>query len=126
MATTPRPGSMLAAEVKEGRKILLIFTVLTALVYLLFFIPFDVTSIVGYPHAYMMRAFSNTWAWPVLGLLSAVVAYWWDWKKFRDMEMAAGSKFSPALILFGWHFFNWILLSGFNFSLAGIEPGVTN
>ncbi|HEX7906221.1 MAG TPA: hypothetical protein VF487_20245 [Chitinophagaceae bacterium] len=108
--TDYRKGSMGAADAKNEKTGIIVFSIIFAIAYLLWILPTGLFS-----HYY----FKNAGAfWKVLGFISIGIHYWFIWKKFRDIDNPVGGIVPPqTLVLFGWFVLNLLLLSGFSFNL---------
>jgi hypothetical protein len=111
-----RPGSAGAAEEKMQKKGLIAFSIIMALIVLVWVIPSDhCSSVVGFANYYFVNAGA---AWKIIGFISVAVFYWFLWNRFLAIENAAGSTIpAQTIILFGWMLLNIVLLSGFDFDL---------
>lgn len=73
-----RPASQSRVDAKNNFRALVIFGIAVLIIAALFFIPFGVNSIVGYPHYYFIKA---SGFWRVLGFVSLIAwflfAYIW-------------------------------------------------
>lgn len=112
---TPRPGSMAAADRKNERIALWVFSVLFLIGYLVWIIPSNhCESIVGFANYYFVNASVVS---KIIGFISIAASYYFFWKKLPDIENGKAAFAPQALILFGWFALNLILLSGFKFDL---------
>lgn len=110
-----REGSAGAAQEKDEKRFLTVFSILFGIVLLLWILPFPVDSIVGFAHYYFTQAGVF---WKVLAFISIGLHYYFIWVKLRDVENPVGSVFPPqAIYMFGWFALNLLLMSGFKFDL---------
>lgn len=108
-AKEPRKGSMAAADAKNQKIGLIVFSAVFAVIYLLWIVPSNLFS-----HYYFSQA---GMLWKVLGFASIGVHYWFLWKKFRGISTGEGDKFTSNGLLIGWFLLNIFLLSGWTFNL---------
>lgn len=104
-----RKGSMGAADEKNMKTGVIVFSILFAVVYLLWIVPSGL-----YSHYYFQQA--GTF-WKVVAIVSIAAHYWFMWKKFRNLSTSEGDKFTSNGLLIGWFALNIFLLSGWTFNL---------
>lgn len=110
--TDYRKGSMGAADQRNMRLGIIVFSVIFLICYLLWIVPSNL-----YSHYYFSHAGTG---WKVVGFISIIAHYLFLFLAFKNVEEPAGSKgFKSVALLFGWFALNILLLSGFNFSLPG-------
>jgi hypothetical protein len=109
-----RAGSEGAAQSKASFRWFLVATVISVVVYSLFFFQIFDTN---FFHGYYRRA---AFGWKVAAIVS--IAFWYFFMFFKSayIHAGAGDKGTPAFILFGWFALNLGALAGWNFDLNGI------
>lgn len=118
---TPRPGSMLAAEVKANKKFRWVVTAIFALVFSALYLDFPST----YFYDYQVRSgFGfDVASWISLGI---GVTFVWLHQWFEDKFIGSKNGWLYPTVLLASIAFGVCFAAGFDFALAGIEPGVTS
>jgi hypothetical protein len=100
---------MAEADAKNMKTGIIVFSILFAVIYLLWIIPSGL-----YSHYYFSNAST---VWKLIGFFSIAAHYYFIWMKFRNLDTGIGDKFTSNGLLIGWFALNLFLLSGFNFDL---------
>ncbi len=106
-----REGSMGADDAKVLKRVLIVFSTIFGICFLLFL--FNIGG--NFFHYYFTQA---ALGWKVLGILSIPVYYWFLWTKWGDLDSPAGSKITAqSAILFLGPVLIFFLLAGWSFPL---------
>lgn len=116
--TDYQKGSLGAADAKTFNTMLLVFAIIVALTALLFFIPFNVTSAVGYPHAYFVRASGGWKAAGIAGVVGWFIIYFLKRKEIAQDTTPTGWIWVTLIVIYVLIITS---LSGWNWDLKGIE-----
>jgi hypothetical protein len=113
-----RKGSLGESDAKMYGLMLMIFAILVTLTWFLFIFPFGVQSIVGYPHAYFVRA-DNAWKGVGIGLMIGWHAlYFWKKNDVKNDTVPTGWVWLLLILIYALMI---PCLAGWDFSLRGIE-----
>lgn len=106
-----RKGSMGAADERTAKLVLIVFSVIFAVIYSLFF--FDIGG--NFFHDYFLRA--SPWS-KIVGIVLIGVQYFLMWVKLRDWNNETGSRFSvEQYVLYLLTAVIMAFLGGFDFGL---------
>lgn len=113
-----RKDSLGEADAKTYNRMLFVFAIIVAATAALFFIPFNVSGIVGYPHAYFIRA-SGTWkGLGIFAFIGWYACYFIKRKEIAEDATPTGWIWATLIILY---ILMICSLSGWNWDLKGIE-----
>lgn len=113
-----KKGTMAAADAKSAKRFFIGASILVGIIILIWVLPFNVDSAVGYAHAYFVRASS---VWKIIAFILIAAWYGFLWGKSAQMITSPKDRGTPAIILLVGLFLILGCLSGWNFDLSGIQ-----